>query len=608
MGKRVAAGGDFQPSPISDHTVATGKSRLTLPQSSGSEGLFHLAIGVVIIAALYFARDVLIPVTLAVLLSFVLSPIVGFLRRIHIPRGPAAILSVLIALGIISSIGTVVGTQMVSLSDQMPEYVQTLQAKVDAAQNFAKSQITAVTNQLEHTTGPKPSATPLQTTTNAPHSSADTASSADQFNPLGAAFGVLGSILAPFETFIIVLVVTIFILLQSSEVQDKTIRLFGSSDLLRTTTALDDVGARLSRYLLSQLAVNTGFGLIIGVGTWLIGLPVPLVWGVLAGMLRFVPYIGAILGAILPMIVAAAIEPGWTSVAYVALLFAIVEPITGYAIEPLLYGHSTGLSPLSVVVAAIFWTWIWGPIGLVLSMPLTLSMVVLGHHIPNLKFLEVLLGDQPALSPAEYQYQRLLTGNLDGSIEQALSVIEDNRSLSQYYDEVILPALKLADNDIRRGAIDRSTATQLAANALHFVEDLADSDTADGVAPVAAAQPSPDTVICLTGPGPLDDAVTTMLCQLLALNGIRTERHTFPAISRQAIHALELSGAHKICLMSVTPTTSSPRMRALIHRIQQKTGAPIIVGLTPQNGGDGPAGPKALYAATFAQAVSLCSA
>ncbi|GAD50544.1 hypothetical protein NT2_09_01520 [Caenibius tardaugens NBRC 16725] len=583
------------------------KLRLSPLAEAGSTSLFHLAVGVVIIAALYFARDVLIPVTLAVVLSFVLSPIVGFLQRILIPRGPASVLSVLIALGIISSIGTVVGTQMVSLSDQMPQYVQTLQGKIDAAQNFAKSEIAVITNQLEQSAKPRLPGSSLQPQP-VPHPSPANSSATESLNPLETAFGLLGSILAPFETFIIVLVVTIFILLQSREVHDKTIRLFGSSDLLRTTAALDDVGARLSRYLLSQLVVNTGFGLIIGIGTWLIGLPVPLVWGVLAGMLRFVPYIGAILGAILPMIVAAAIEPGWSSVAYVAILFAVVEPVTGYAVEPLLYGHSTGLSPLAVVVAAIFWTWIWGPIGLVLSMPLTLSMVTLGHHIPNLKFLEILLGDQPALSPAEYQYQRLLAGNLDGSIDQALTAIEDNGSLSQYYDEVILPALRLADNDIQRGAINKATAGQLASNALNFLEDLTETEMAERLVSSTASQPRSTSVVCLAGPGPLDEVATTMLCQLLAQNGIPAELHAFPAISRRAIDALELSGAHRICLISVNRPPGSPRIRAMIHRIQQKTDAAIVVGLTGHDTDDGLTPAKVLCAATFTQAISLCSA
>ena len=568
--------------------------------------MLHLAIGVVIIAALYFGRDVLIPITLAILLSFILSPIVGFLRRIRIPRGPAAILSVLIALGIISSIGTIVGTQMASLSGQMPQYVQTLQTKVDAAENFAKSQIAAVTDKLEHSGRPKSSVAQPQTSGKQPAAATSTTDAQDA-NPLGEAFGIIGSILAPFETFIIVLVVTIFILLQSNEVHDKTIRLFGSSDLFRTTTALDDVSTRLSKYLLSQLTVNTGFGVIIGIGTWLIGLPVPLVWGVLAGMLRFVPYIGAILGAILPVIVAAAIEPGWTSAAYVALLFLIVEPVTGYAIEPLLYGHSTGLSPLSVVVAAIFWAWIWGPIGLVLSMPLTLIMAVVGRHIPELKFLEVLLGDQPALSPAEYYYQRLLAGNLDDSLDQALTAI-DNSSLAQYYDDVLLPALRLADNDIRRGALDRATAAQLALNTLHFVEDLADTDTPEEARPDGVIASPPQTVICLAGPGALDDTVTTMLSQLLAIKGIRTELHAFSAISRRAINALDLSGGHKICLMAVNPSTSSPRMRTLIQRIQQKTATMPVIGLTSQYSDDGEARPVPQYVETFAEAVSLCSA
>jgi hypothetical protein len=240
-------------------------------------------------------------------------------------------------------------------------------------------------------------------------------------------------------------------------------------------------------------------------------------------------------------------------------------------------------------------------------MPLTLIMAVLGRHIPELKFLEVLLGDQPALSPAEYYYQRLLAGNLDDSLDQALTAI-DNSSLAQYYDDVLLPALRLADNDIRRGALDRATAAQLALNTLHFVEDLADTDTPEEARPDGVIASPPQTVICLAGPGALDDTVTTMLSQLLAIKGIRTELHTFSAISRRAINALDLSGGHKICLMAVNPSTSSPRMRTLIQRIQQKTATMPVIGLTSQYSDDGEARPVPQYVETFAEAVSLCSA
>ena len=547
-------------------------------QTPGTEGLLRLAIGVVIIAGLYFAQQVLIPITLAVLLSFVLSPVVAFLRKAHFPKGLAVILSVLFALGVVGSAGTIVGTQMASLSNDMPRYVQTLHSKIQSAEHLAISRLSAISGQLTAASPDSGNRPAAAQNSSAPATPAQSAAPTSQpSNALSTAFGILEPILAPFETFIIVLVVAIFMLLQRDEVRDKTIRLMGSSDLFRTTKALEDAGQRLSRYLLSQLAVNTGFGVVIGVGTWLIGLPVPLVWGVLAGMLRFVPYIGAMLGAILPMIVAAAIDPGWTTFMYVALLFVIVEPLTGYALEPLLYGHSTGLSPLSVIIAAVFWTWIWGPIGLVLSMPLTLCLVVLGQHIPQLQFLAVLLGDQPVLSPVESLYQRMLAGELDEMVEQAETCVEET-SLTQYYDDVLLPALRLAATDIRRDALSSTQAEQLSAQVIDFTEDVYEDIGAGGDAAAPDAAVQQPYVACISGRGTLDPAAAAMAVQLLAQMGVAAQ--TFPnmVISRQGIGDLDLTGARSVLIVVVNPPAGPARLRLKIHRLRQHTDLPIVVG------------------------------
>ena len=568
---------NLEPSWQADR-VDRGQMQIAPAQTPGTEGLLRLAIGVVIIAGLYFAQQVLIPITLAVLLSFVLSPVVAFLRKAHFPKGLAVILSVLFALGVVGSAGTIVGTQMASLSNDMPRYVQTLHSKIQSAEHLAISRLSAISGQLTAAStdsGNRPAAAQNSSTPAAPTESA--APTSQPSNALSTAFGILEPILAPFETFIIVLVVAIFMLLQRDEVRDKTIRLMGSSDLFRTTKALEDAGQRLSRYLLSQLAVNTGFGVVIGVGTWLIGLPVPLVWGVLAGMLRFVPYIGAMLGAILPMIVAAAIDPGWTTFMYVALLFVIVEPLTGYALEPLLYGHSTGLSPLSVIIAAVFWTWIWGPIGLVLSMPLTLCLVVLGQHIPQLQFLAVLLGDQPVLSPVESLYQRMLAGELDEMVEQAETCVEET-SLTQYYDDVLLPALRLAAADIRRDALSSTQAEQLCAQVIDFTEDVYEDIGAGGDAAAADTVVRQPYVACISGRGTLDPAAAAMAVQLLAQMGVAAQTFPNTVISRQGIGDLDLTGARSVLIVVVNPPAGPARLRLKIHRLRQHTDLPIVVG------------------------------
>ena len=251
----------------------------------------------------------------------------------------------------------------------------------------------------------------------------------------------------------------------------------GSGDLRRTTAAIDDAARRLSRFFLAQLALNIAFGVVIGVGLWLIGVPSPTLFGVLAAILRFVPYIGAAISALLPLILAAAVDPGWSMVIATAALFLVVEPIAGHVIEPLLYGHSTGLSPIAVILAATIWTFLWGPIGLVLATPLTVCLVVLGRHVERLWYLDVMLGDQPALSPPEIFYQRMLAGDPVEAIDQGWQFLKE-RALVTYYDEVALAGLLLAQEDLSRGTLDRGRQAEVGAAIRTVVDRL-------GTAPVA---------------------------------------------------------------------------------------------------------------------------
>jgi predicted PurR-regulated permease PerM len=204
----------------------------------------------------------------------------------------------------------------------------------------------------------------------------------------------------PLTTTGIVAIFVIFILMQRQDLRNRLIRLAGAQDLQRTTAALDDAGQRLSRLFLTQLALNASFGFVIGIGLWIIGVPSAPLWGMLAMIMRFVPYIGALISAIFPLVLAAAVGPGWTMVLMTAALYLVAETIVGQAIEPLVYGQSTGLSPVAVIASATFWTWLWGPVGLILATPLSMCLVVIGRHVDQLEFLEVMFGDQPPLTPA----------------------------------------------------------------------------------------------------------------------------------------------------------------------------------------------------------------
>jgi predicted PurR-regulated permease PerM len=264
---------------------------------------------------------------------------------------------------------------------------------------------------------------------------------------------MLKPLVTPFTTIGIVIIFLIFFLFQREDLRNSFIELAGSDDLERTTAALDDAGRRLGKLFLSQLILNATFGAVIGLGLAVIGVPSAPLWGLLAMILRFIPYIGAILAAALPIALAAAVGSDWSMALWTIALFAVVEPLTGQVVEPLVCGRSAGLSPVAVVVAASFWTWVWGPLGLLLSTPLTLCLVVLARHVDRLQFIDVMLGDQPALTPQQAAYQRMLTGDPVEAIEQARSFLKEG-SVEAYYEKIVVGALRLAAADAALGRLD----------------------------------------------------------------------------------------------------------------------------------------------------------
>ena len=572
-----------------------------VPAASAPElrTLVGIAVGAIVVATLYIAQDVLIPITLAVLLSFVLSPLVDVLQRIGLWRAAAVALSVLVALGAIGVIGTLLGSQAASLAADVPHYVEAVQTKVERIQNLATTRVASITRLLG---GDKPQTAPVAVPAVPPRGGKTDEAAAPpgdgtQQQPLvvelatpkssvlTVARAVIEPVLGPLETTVIVLIVAIVILMQREDLRDRFIRLFGFSDLHRTTLAMDDAGQRLSRYFVSQLGVNACFAVVIGVGLWLIGVPSAALWGGLAGLLRFVPYVGPLLAAVAPLTLAVAVDPGWWTTIFVALLFVIVEPVTGYVVEPILYGHSTGLSPMSVIVAAVFWTWIWGPVGLILSTPLTLCLVVMGRHVKSLEFFDVLLGDRPALSEVNRFYQRTLANDPDEALDQAEKMLAD-RSLVDYYDSVVLPALKLAAADEARGTISRQRASEMTRSILAVISDL--EEHVEGKHTAASHQEriqgtATGLVACVAGRGPFDDVVSTMLAQVLAQRGVASRQIPHISVSRQMIAQLDLS-AVKVITVSYLELGGAPaHLRYLIRRLRHRAPqAAVIAGLWPQ--------------------------
>jgi predicted PurR-regulated permease PerM len=582
-------------------------------EGPGPSALLSLAVGVVTVAALYLARDVLVPIMLAVLLSFILAPVVSLLQRLRLPRVPAVVLAVLFALGVFAGLAIVIGTQLASLGTNAPQYAGTIEHKVRMVRNSTVGRLPqmlgALGMQLDRASGGL--ATPVRVTTGPralrtapPPLPVEVRT--PPLSPIALMREVLSPVVGPLETTAIVVIVAIFILLQREDLRDRLIRIFGATDLHRTTTAMDDAAARLSRYFLTQVAINAVFGVIIGGGLFAIGVPSPALWGVLAGLLRFLPYIGAVLAALPPLILAAAVGPEWTMSLWVVALFVVVEPLMGYVVEPLVYGRSTGLSPLAVIVSAIFWTWLWGPIGLILSTPLTLCLVVLGRHVKRLEFLDVLLGDQPALTPVESFYQRLLAGDPDEALDQAETLLRD-RALSSYYDEVAIKGLGLAAADCLRGVLDDAQLDRVRRAATALVGDLAGHDDRDPAAsrtdaassrtlaekalpaanaPAAADhRPSPawraeGAILCVAGRGPLDDVAALILVQLLGKHDLGARTATFDEVSRERIAGLDVAGVLAVVVVYVELEGVPAHLRTLLRRLHDRLpGVLVIAGL-----------------------------
>jgi len=443
------------------------------------------AVGIVatgtILAILYFARDVLVPITLAIILSLLISPLVRALRRAGLGQTSSVLVAVLALSVSFASVAFMAGMQLARMAASLPQYEHTIRHKLATLNAMTVGRLHTLSDETrrlvgEHIeqdlTAPEPvvplpvvplpvAPTPIAPTLiePAPAAVAPAATVSLQApgypdNPLQVIEKVLASVWVPLETTGIMLVVLVFVLLEHEAMRDRFIRIAGGTDVRATTLALNDASERLSRFFVSQFTVNFGLGIALWVGLAIIGLPHAVLWASLAAALRFVPYVGVWIAAFFSVLLGAAVDPGWTLAIATLTLFIIVELIASQLVEPELYGHTTGMSPLSVVVAAIFWSWLWGPVGLIVSTPLTLCLVVAGRHIKALSLLDILLGDTRALSMSQRFYQRALSADSDEIIASARAFLKGN-SFAAYCDLVLMPALHLAFLDVSSGAISR---------------------------------------------------------------------------------------------------------------------------------------------------------
>jgi predicted PurR-regulated permease PerM len=520
------------------------------------------------------------PLSLAVLMSFALAPLVSLLKHLRLGNIASVIISLLLAIVILSSLGTFMGSQLAKLAADLPRYQTNLAHKIQSVVGSAVHNDTinrlnrTVENLAQQVTSGTKSDTP-DVVENDPIKPIPVVIRRTSVAPWSVASTLLGPLLEPLGLAAMVLVFVGFILLQKDDLRDRFVRLAGSRDMQRTTIALDEAANRLSRYLFLQTCINTSFGTIVGIGLWLLGIPNAGLWGLLSMLLRFVPYVGVPLAFLFPFTLAMAVDPGWEKMVWVAVLYGGIEAVVGQVLEPFLYGRSMGLSAVAVVVAAVFWTWLWGPVGLLLSTPLTMCFVVFSRHVEGLKFLDVMLGDQPALRFEESLYLRMLAEDPDEAADEAEAFLKEN-SLSAYYDEVAARALMLAQNDVNRGVLDPLRQNRIRDAIKGLIVNL--SDRKDDHPPPAELpagwQNAP--VLCVAGRGPLDEAAALLLVDMLGKYGIGARVVSSDETSATNIRDLDCHGVQMVCVSYLEPGTFK-NARYQVRRLRARlAGVPVM--------------------------------
>jgi predicted PurR-regulated permease PerM len=550
-----------------------------------NSGMMTALLVLLSVATLYYGRDIFIPFTLAILLSFLLAPLVNWLRHLRIPRVPAVILVVSFAFAVIAGLSMLVASQLVNLANNLPSYQQTMQEKIRSIRNAAPGggaldRTSEVVEALgEELSGEKDGAPTTASKKKKPKQEPlPVRIEPGSESPIESARSVIEPLVGPLGTAGIVIVFVIFVLLQPSDLRDRFIRLAGS-DLHRTTEGLNEAAARVSRYLLMQLVVNATYGIPVGIGLYFIGVPGAFLWALLATLLRFIPYLGPFIAAFFPLILSFAVDPGWSMFLWTIALVLTLELISNNLIEPWLYGSSTGLTPVAVILSAIFWTLLWGPVGLIMATPLTVCLVVLGRYVPQLKFLDVLLGSEPVLTPEERLYQRLLTGNVEEAIEIAEAQVEEH-SLPEFYDSAGLGTLRLVENDLDHGSFD-GDRKKISDGMRAVLEDLREhAERKEG----GRAEEQSDRwrgalTLCIAGRSELDGVAARMVAHALESRGVATRLVPASALALDTIGNLDLVGAEVACIsyLSNAPQTYA---RFVCRRLKRRApNLKIVLGL-----------------------------
>jgi predicted PurR-regulated permease PerM len=548
-----------------------------------------------IIAFLYFTGEVLKPLALAVLLSFALAPAVRFLERRGLPRVMAVLLTGLLTMGFLGSVGVVVGRQLTALANGLPNYQENIENKLahilKPAQFSAAGRLEAfanrVTAKLETPappreparTGPDDGENPSKSPAPAPIPKVQVVSQPSFQERLRA---VAGPYLETLGVGSFVLVLVVFMLMGREDLSDRIVSLFGHQQVSLTTRTMEELGNRISRYLATLAFVNTGFGLVIGLGLLAIGVPYAVMWGTLAALLRFIPYVGPAVAFVLPLVFSFAYFPGWIQAVEVVGLFAVVEVALNSFLEPVIYGKTTGVSALSLLVSAMFWTWLWGTMGLLLSTPLTLCLAVLGKYIPSLSFFVKLLGEEAQLEPHVRFYQRIVALDRTG----AMAIVEEalkERPRVEVYDLIVIPAMVQAERDAARDDLEEQEeafALQVVGDVVDKLEGVPDLSLEAMTSKLAeeATERQPAAIVGVAVSDPADTLVSRMLAQVLAPSGCTLDILTDVELPLQVAEQVA-ARAPQLVVVSHVPPDGLNQARYLVRRIRALSDErPVVVG------------------------------
>jgi predicted PurR-regulated permease PerM len=573
----------ISPNLVSSNSATVASRLLTL-----------IAVAVVIVG-LYFGRQVLIPLALAVVLSFLLTPVVCLLEKCRLGRVPSVLIVLVLSFILAATVGWIVTGQLMNIVDEFPSYKSNIQDKIQALHiphgsglKDASNTVTELSNELsaasesagDKKTGKSANGRPIavqmtQAPTNAPQ----------------YLRAIVGPLTGVFETSAMVIVFTLFMLVKREDLRNRVIRLAGQNQLNIVTQALDDASRRLSRYLLLQFLMNAVYGAIFGSGLYWIGVPHALLWGVLGGLLRFVPYVGTPIAVAFPIALAMAVFPGWNQVGIIVGLFVVLEVVIANLIEPWLYGAHTGISSLAILVAAVFWAILWGPVGLILSTPLTVCLILMGRYVPQLSFLEVLLGDEAVLPIEAHFYQRLLALDQDEARDITDAYLKE-QTIASFYDSVLIPVLTLAEQDRHLNSLEAGTASFISQSTRDLIEELGERSFDQQTAADQDAKASDPRVIALSGlrvvcipaGDEADELVAMMIAQLLKQLGCDV-RH-LPNGPRANILDQVATDAPQVVLVSALPPFVVGQARSLCKRLRLRhPNTKIILGLWSFEGG-----------------------